>query len=110
MCTIIAKNKLIGKNYDSIVDLGMLFTNKRGQIKSSAVFPPEQPLEWVSCYGSITFSQSGKELPVCGMNEKGLVVEQATLQSSAYPETEGKSALSSLEMTQYLLDTCGLRR
>ena len=107
MCTIIAKNKLIGKNYDSIVDLGMLFTNKRGQIKSSAVFPPEQPLEWVSTYGSITFSQSGKELPVCGMNENGLVVEQATLQSSAYPATEGKPALSSLEMTQYLLDTCG---
>ena len=106
MCTIISKNHLIGKNYDSAVDTGMMFTNKRGLIKSSAVFPSGQSLEWVSVYGSITFSQSGKEMPVSGVNEAGLVVEQATLLSSVYPEYQRKPVASCLEATQYLLDTC----
>lgn len=107
MCTIIAKNHFIGKNFDSIVNTGMLFTNKRGLIKVSAVFPPDRPLEWVSAYGSITFSQSGKEYPASGMNERGLVVEQTTLRSSVYPDYEGKPVAGILEITQYLLDTCG---
>lgn len=106
MCTIIAKNHFIGKNFDSVVNTGMIFTNKRGLIKTAAIFPPEIPLEWVSLYGSITFSQSGKEYPVCGMNECGLVVEQATLKSTVYPDQDGNPAASSLEMTQFLLDTC----
>jgi penicillin V acylase-like amidase (Ntn superfamily) len=75
MCRIIAKGNLIGKSFDSIVKAGMIFTNKRGQIKSAAVFPPERPLEWVSLYGSVTFSQCGKEFPVSGINERGLVAE-----------------------------------
>ena len=107
MCTIIIKDHFIGKNYDSIVNNGMIFTNKRGLIKAAAVFPPDRPLEWVSSYGSVTFSQSGREMPVGGVNEKGLVVEQATLSSAVYPEPEGKPAASCLETTQYLLDTCG---
>lgn len=106
MCTIITKNHLIGKNYDSVVNTGMLFTNKRGLIKNAAVFPPDRPLEWVSSYGSITFSQSGKEMPVSGINETGLIVEQATLPSTVYPEYQSKPVASSLEATQYLLDTC----
>ena len=106
MCTIIAKGNLVGKNFDSIVKTGMIYTNKRGQIKSAAVFPPERALEWVSVYGSLTFSQCGKEFPVGGINESGLVVEQATLRSSGYPESGGKPIASSLEVTQYLLDTC----
>ena len=106
MCTIIAKNHLIGKNYDSVVTPGMMFTNKRGLIKNSVVFPPDLPLEWVSAYGSITFSQSGKEMPVSGINETGFVVEQATLLSSVYPEHQGKPVASCLEATQFLLDTC----
>lgn len=107
MCTIIVKDHFIGKNYDSIVNDGMIFTNKRGLIKAAAVFPPDRPLEWVSAYGSVTFSQSGREMPVGGVNEKGLAVEQTTLPSAVYPETEGRPAASCLEITQYLLDTCG---
>jgi hypothetical protein len=85
----------------------MIFTNKRGLIKQAAVFPPDRPLEWVSIYGSITFAQSGKEYPVSGVNEAGLIVEQATLPPAQYPEHQGKPLASSLEATQYLLDACG---
>lgn len=106
MCTIIMKNHFIGKNLDSVVSEGMLFTNKRGLIKKAAVFPPDHPLEWVTSYGSITFSLSGKEMPACGVNEAGLVVEQATLPSGIYPEQEGKPLAGILEATQFLLDTC----
>jgi hypothetical protein len=107
MCTIIIKDHLVGKNYDSAVDTGMIFTNKRGLIKSSSVFPPDRPLEWVSAYGSITFSQSGKEFPVGGINEAGLIVEQTTLRSAQYPDYKGMPVASSLQTTQILLDTCG---
>jgi len=107
MCTIIIKDHLVGKNYDSAAYSGMVFTNKRGLIKSSSVFPPDRPLEWVSSYGSITFSQSGKEFPVSGINEAGLVVEQATLPAAQYPDQEDMPSASSLQTTQYLLDTCG---
>ncbi len=106
MCTIISKDQFIGKNLDSIVDSGMMFTNKRGLIKKAAVFPPDRPLEWVSYYGSITFCLSGKEMPACGINEAGLVVEQATLPAAVYPCQEGKPAAGILEATQFLLDTC----
>lgn len=106
MCTILSKHLFIGKNYDSVVDIGMMFTNKKGLIKQSAVFQPDRPLEWVSAYGSITFSQSGKEMPVSGVNEAGMAVEQATLRETVYPEHEGKPAAGSLEATQFLLDTC----
>ena len=106
MCTILSKHPFIGKNYDSAVDAWMMFTNNKGLIKQSAVFPPDHPLEWVSVYGSITFSQSGKEMPVSGVNEAGLVVEQATLLETVYPEQEGKPAAGSLEATQFLLDIC----
>lgn len=106
MCTIIISNHFIGKNLDSVVDAGMVFTNKKGLIKQAAVFPPDRPLEWVSSYGSITFSLSGKEMPACGINETGLVVEQATLPTGIYPEQTGAPLASILEATQYLLDTC----
>lgn len=106
MCTILSKNQFIGKNYDSTADAGMMFTNKKGLIKQAAVFPPGRPLEWVSVYGSITFSQSGKEYPVSGVNEAGLVAEQATLPTARYPRHQDMPSASSLETIQYLLDAC----
>jgi|GEM_PF-352903 Penicillin V acylase and related amidases len=107
MCTIIWNNRFVGKNYDSAAACGMLFTNKKGLIKEAAVFTPGRPLGWTAAFGSITFSQSGKEIPVSGINEAGLAVEQATMSSAVYPESCGKPMASSLEITQFLLDTCG---
>lgn len=106
MCTIISRDQFIGKNLDSIVDTGMLFTNKRGLTKKAAVFPPDRPLEWTAAYGSITFCLSGKEMPACGINETGFVAEQATLPVAEYPALAGKPSASILEATQFLLDTC----
>lgn len=110
MCTIFvgqeAGNCIVAKNYDCFVEAGMIFTNKRKVKKKSLVMPPEQEFYWTSVYGSVTFSQSGKGMPVCGMNEAGLVVEQATLPETVYPVMESKKTISCLEAIQYLLDTC----
>ena len=108
MCTIIQieGQPWIGKNHDSIVKEGMMFSNRRGIQKRALIMPPMQPLNWVSMYGSITFSQNGKEMPSGGMNERGLVVEQATLPETKYNQVVTKPAAGCLEVIQYLLDTC----
>lgn len=110
MCTIFAtgnqKNMLIAKNYDSFIDGGMIFTNRRNMKKNSLVMPSEKKFEWVSEYGSITFSQSGKGMPSSGINEKGFIVEQATYPGTVYPPKDNRAEISCLEVTQYLLDTC----
>lgn len=110
MCTIFGVNgpttTLLAKNYDSFIQKGMIFTNCRGMKKISLVMPPEKSFEWIAEFGSITFSQSGKGMPVSGMNEKGLIVEQATLPETIYPVEDERAAISCLEATQYILDTC----
>lgn len=109
MCTILGVSRpelLIGKNFDSIASNGMVFTNCRGMKKQSLVMPNQTPLEWVSRFGSVTFSQSGKGMPVSGMNERGFIVEQATLPGTVYPRADSRGEVSCLEATQYLLDTC----
>lgn len=52
--------------------------------------PPEKEFQWTSQYASVTFSQSGKGMPVCGINEKGLIVEQATYPAAIYSYVEGR--------------------
>lgn len=110
MCTVFTVNSngkmLIAKNYDNFVKNGMIFTNKRGMKKQSLTMPNEKKLNWISKYGSITFSQCGKGMPVNGMNEKGLVVEQATLPGTLYLEKDERPEISCLETIQFLLDTC----
>jgi penicillin V acylase-like amidase (Ntn superfamily) len=83
MCTSFvlgdATGRMVGKNMDVFYDEGYLFSNQRNLAKTAFVLPPGKPAVWVSQYGSLTFHQSGKEFPVGGMNETGLVVEQMTL-------------------------------
>jgi len=110
MCTVFSdKNDslFVAKSYDNFVNHGMVYTNKRNCRKKSLVMPGEKVLAWKSAYGSITFSQSGKGMPAGGMNENGLVVEQATLPGTEYGTDETLPRVSCLEAIQYILDTCG---
>lgn len=68
--------------------------------------PPAKPLEWISRYGSISFSQCGKEFPSAGMNEKGLVMLQMTLPETIYPKANEKPGVNQMQVIQYVLDTC----
>lgn len=106
MCTVFtgieSQCYLLGKNYDCFADGGMVFTNKRKVKRKSLVLSPEKELEWVSQFGSVTFSQSGKGMPVCGVNEKGLIVEQATFPATVYPDTTEKEHISSTRLMEEL--------
>jgi penicillin V acylase-like amidase (Ntn superfamily) len=117
MCTVFMKPRaksgddaesriIVGKNYDVLAPCrGMIFTNSRGLAKYALLEPPETPAKWAAEYGSVTFSQAGKEFPSCGMNEAGLIVEQTTLWNTVYPDRDDRPAVKELQWIQYMLDT-----
>ena len=104
--TFILKNGnqiVFGRNLDWYSDNGIIVANQHNQKKKSIVFPPDNSIEWVSKYGSITFNQFGKELPFGGINEKGLVIE-IMVAPAQYPETDDRGAVNELQWIQYQLD------
>src|SRR5579883_894965 len=68
-----------GRNLDWHWESGLVFVNQRHVGKMAVVAPGHVPARWVSKYGSVTFNQFGMELPMGGMNEAGLVVENMWL-------------------------------
>ncbi|MET0752601.1 MAG: linear amide C-N hydrolase, partial [Pyrinomonadaceae bacterium] len=94
---------LFGRNYDWMIGDGLVFVNKRGVSKTST--KEENPAKWISKYGSLTFNQYGRETPMGGMNEAGLVIELMWLDGTKYPAKDKRPALDVLEWIQYQLDT-----
>lgn len=106
--TFCLKNRgevLFGKNYDWMIGDGLIFVNKRGVAKTSIVENSTNPAKWVSRYGSVTFNQYGRENPMGGINEPGLVIELMWLDETKYPRADSRPALDTLEWIQYQLDT-----
>ena len=94
---------LLARNYDWKSGHGYVFKNLKGQRKYAYGWSGQHPASWTSKYGSVTFNQFGKEFPIGGMNETGLVVEQILLPHSTYPNFGGPS-VSNSEWVQYQLD------
>jgi len=94
---------VVGKNYDWMIESGMLVTNMRNMAKTALVEEGERPARWVSKYGSITFNQYGREFPNGGMNEAGLVVE-VMVSKVEYPAPDERPTMESLSWVQYQLD------
>lgn len=107
-CTTFFINKngqlIFGRNYDWITDAGMVCTNLKGLFKTSATVPDGNTVNWTSKYGSTTFNQYGKEFPMGGMNETGLVVEIMWADGTQYPKADDRPALNVLQWVQYQLD------
>jgi penicillin V acylase-like amidase (Ntn superfamily) len=101
------KNLVFGRNYDWDVGAGYVMVNKRNLAKKSIRFSDtsSNPAQWVSKYGSITFNQYGKEYPMGGMNEAGLVVEVMWLQQTKFPDPDARPTLDELQWVQFQLDT-----
>ncbi len=98
---------VFGRNYDWMVDDGLVIVNKRHVQKTAAIMAPttdEQPASWISKYGSVTFNQFGRELPCGGINEAGLVVEVMWLDETEYPATDSRPIIDNLQWIQYQLD------
>lgn len=96
-----------GKNYDWTVEDGLVIINKRRVSKTALAnsgADPIQPARWTSRYGSMTFNQYGRELPMGGMNETGLVIESMLLTETEYPAPDSRPSISGLQWIQYQLD------
>ncbi len=103
-CVRHGERVVVGKNYDWNIGDGLLMTNKRGMSKSSSSDAKNNPAQWVSRYGSLTFNQYGRDNPTGGVNEAGLVVELMWLDDARYPAPNGQRAIGVLEWIQYQLD------
>jgi penicillin V acylase-like amidase (Ntn superfamily) len=97
---------LLGHNLDWHIGIGLLMINKRNVEKTALMDSLENPAKWVSKYGSMTYNQVGRDLPYGGMNEKGLVVEQMTLDQTVYPGRDSRQSISACQWIQYQLDNC----
>ena len=97
---------LFGRNFDFFTGNGAIMINPRGLVKTALVLPGENPAKWTAQYGSVTFNQVGRELPMGGMNEAGLVVEMMWHFTADYPAPDARPALMELQWIQYQLDNC----
>jgi penicillin V acylase-like amidase (Ntn superfamily) len=93
-----------GRNYDFDIGTGVVIVNRRGVQKFSLPKKDSTTASWVSVYGSVTFNQFGREYPMDGMNEAGLVVALMWLDGSVYPPNDERPALGVLEWIEYQLD------
>ncbi len=97
-------NYYTGKNLDWPVGYGYIIINTRGSSNTALTFKDGTPFKWKSVYGSVTFNQFGKGMPLGGMNEKGLVVEELSYSPSSFPEEKGIPVVNELQWIQYQLD------
>jgi choloylglycine hydrolase len=95
---------LLAKNLDRPVGDGYIFINKRNVDKKA--FGPDSgvALRWTSKYGSVTFNQFGREFPLGGINEAGLVIEELSAPAE-YPPPDERPFLNELQWIQYHLDS-----
>ena len=94
---------ILAKNLDWLIGDGFIFINDRGVSKSAFLVNGAHATKWKSCYGSITFNQLGKDFPIGGMNEKGLVIESLNYTLSNYPPAAGTN-VDEFQWIQYHLD------
>ena len=99
---------VFGRNLDWMVGDGLVIINKRGVKKTAGPGPFERDrddlLTWTSKYGSATFNQYGREFPMGGINEAGLVVETMLLDETEYPSPDSRPGIGLLQWVQYQLD------
>jgi penicillin V acylase-like amidase (Ntn superfamily) len=98
-----AENQFVlAKNLDWPVGEGMVFVNKRG-VKKSGFSCVGKRLNWTAKYGSVTFNQFGKEFPLGGMNETGMVIEELNSWGEV-PDRPDVYKLNEFQWIQYCLD------
>ncbi|MBN1959876.1 MAG: hypothetical protein JW841_02930 [Deltaproteobacteria bacterium] len=98
-------NSILGKSYEWHTELGMVVINKRGVQKQALVLSAtDKPATWQSRYASVTFNQYGREFPIGGMSERGIVVEALILPQTKYSQPDSRPVVNELNLVQYILD------
>jgi penicillin V acylase-like amidase (Ntn superfamily) len=103
MCLKFGDRHVVARNHDWYFGDGLIFVNKCGIEKVAISF--DRPLRWTSKYGSVSFTQYGRELPMAGMNEAGLTVDLLWLGEARYPKPDERSSCCTIQWTQHQLDT-----
>jgi choloylglycine hydrolase len=97
--------RLMGKSYDWYMNHGIALINKRNMKKTSLVAAPDAPFTWISKYGSLTYTQFGRDFPISGMNEKGLAIEILWDFDTNGPDNKGQGpSINEAQWIQYQLD------
>ena len=103
---------VVGRNFDwgtgdDLIN-ALIIVNKRNVSKTAGLDPAwigEKPISWISKYGNVTFNPLGREFPLSGMNEVGLVVSAMRLgKATKYPEPDSRPAITAPQWIQYQLD------
>jgi len=92
-CLARTPSVVVGKNFDWELGTGLLVTHPRNLHRNTF-------------YGNITFNQLATDLPLGGINEAGLVVEELSYSPSRCPDIGDRPAINEFELIQYLLDRC----
>jgi len=106
-CTAFAlrasENLYIGKNLDWSIASGYVFVNDK-DVQKCLLRNPD--LTWRSRFRSLSFHQLGKEFPLAGMNEAGLVVEELNMQPVDRIMDSAKLGINEFQVVQFMLDNC----
>ncbi|MDR6721613.1 choloylglycine hydrolase [Paenibacillus amylolyticus] len=95
---------LLAQNYDFHAGHGLIVVSTRDLTKYSFAAEGKKEVSWKTKYGNITFTQFGRELPMSGMNEKGLTIAMMYHEEGQYPLSDSRAALNELQWIQYQLD------
>lgn len=98
-------DRIFGKTFDWYFAHGMLFVNKRNVRKEALMTTEGVPLTWLSRFGSVTFNQHGRDFPLGGMNEAGLVVEIMVGPTEDIPADPEIRNVNEVQIIQYMLDS-----
>ena len=101
LCLLEKGRPLVAYNYDAWASEGLVLVNKRGTSKKTRV---KQGASWTARHGSITFNQFGRDEPISGVNEKGLMVSLMWLDETRYPPADHRPVIGLLKWIQYHLD------
>ncbi len=98
---------LLGQNYDFALGEGAVFVNTSGKEKASLAEGDERALHWRAKYSSVVFTQFGKEMPISGINERGVTIQGLWNEDANYPPVNRRetASLNELQWIQYQLDS-----
>lgn len=95
----------VAKSFGANNGVGYLIVNPRGY--GATAIPTKGPfMSWKSRYGSVTFNQLSKNMPIGGINEEGLVVEMINSSEMSEQNHSADIYLNEFEVVKYLLDNC----
>ena len=110
-CSAIARQtatgaQIVAANFDWRARGGIVYLSPRGQIKETSlrrVTSKELGIPWVSKFASLTVSQFGRDYPMQGINEMGLM-GAVLVAPAAYPHSGGQGLITENLWLQYQLD------